>query len=121
LRRREVRGRRQTCADTPRSQLAHGRRLARVRGHRLRPVKQVLMLRGINLGPSRRVPMAELRALFGEAGYEDVRTYLQSGNLVLEITASAAALEAEGAALTGERLGIESPAGERTVPAVAAV
>ena len=43
----------------------------------------VALLRGINLGKSRRVSMAELRAAIDEAGYEDVRTLLASGNVVL--------------------------------------
>ena len=42
----------------------------------------VALLRGINLGAKRRVPMADLRELVGELGYEDVRTVLQSGNIV---------------------------------------
>ncbi|MFE6406819.1 DUF1697 domain-containing protein [Streptomyces sp. NPDC057837] len=37
------------------------------------------LLRGINVGGSRKVPMAELRALMQQLGYDDVRTYLQSG------------------------------------------
>src|SRR4051794_40127683 len=42
----------------------------------------VALLRGINLGSKRRVPMADLRELLEELGYEDVRTVLQSGNIV---------------------------------------
>jgi uncharacterized protein (DUF1697 family) len=42
----------------------------------------VALLRGINLGAKRRVPMADLRELLGELGYEDVRTVLQSGNVI---------------------------------------
>jgi uncharacterized protein (DUF1697 family) len=42
----------------------------------------VALLRGINLGSKRRVPMADLRELISELGYEDVRTVLQSGNVV---------------------------------------
>jgi uncharacterized protein (DUF1697 family) len=42
----------------------------------------VALLRGINVGRNRRVPMADLRALMEELGYEDVRTLLQSGNVV---------------------------------------
>ena len=72
------------------------------------------MLRGINLGPNRRVPMADLRALFGEAGYEDVRTYVQSGNIVLESTAKPAELEREAAALICERFGFDVPVVVRT-------
>ncbi|MDN3269604.1 DUF1697 domain-containing protein [Streptomyces sp. MA15] len=37
------------------------------------------LLRGINVGGGRKVPMAELRGLLESLGHEDVRTYLQSG------------------------------------------
>ena len=79
------------------------------------------MLRGINLGPNRRVPMADLRALFGEAGYEDVRTYVQSGNVVLESTAKPADLEREAAALISDRFGFDVPVVVRTARQLAAV
>ncbi len=42
----------------------------------------VALLRGINLGSKRRIAMGDLRALFAELGYEDVRTVLASGNVV---------------------------------------
>ncbi|MGW1881379.1 DUF1697 domain-containing protein [Streptomyces sp. NPDC001970] len=41
-----------------------------------------LLLRGINVGGHRKVPMADLRTLLTELGHGDVRTYLQSGNAV---------------------------------------
>ena len=40
------------------------------------------LLRGINVGGSKKVPMAELRTLLQGLGYGDVGTYLQSGNAV---------------------------------------
>ncbi|MGW5342107.1 DUF1697 domain-containing protein [Streptomyces sp. HUAS TT3] len=40
------------------------------------------LLRGINVGGKKKVPMAELREVLEGLGYEDVRTYLQSGNAV---------------------------------------
>lgn len=43
----------------------------------------VVLLRGINLAAKRRVAMADLRAWLTELGYADVRTLLQSGNVVL--------------------------------------
>jgi uncharacterized protein (DUF1697 family) len=46
-------------------------------------MRQIALLRGINLGSRRRVSMPELRELLGDLGYEDVRTLLQSGNVVL--------------------------------------
>jgi uncharacterized protein (DUF1697 family) len=42
----------------------------------------IALLRGINLGSKRRVPMADLRALMDELGYTDVRTVLASGNAI---------------------------------------
>ncbi|MFX4292448.1 DUF1697 domain-containing protein [Streptomyces bohaiensis] len=44
---------------------------------------RVLLLRGVNVGGSRTVPMAELRTALEAAGHRHVRTLLQSGNAVL--------------------------------------
>jgi uncharacterized protein (DUF1697 family) len=44
--------------------------------------RQVALLRGINVGPTTRVPMARLREVFGELGYSDIKTYVNSGNVV---------------------------------------
>ncbi len=41
------------------------------------------LLRGVNVGKGRRVPMADLRHLLTQHGYGDVRTLLNSGNVVL--------------------------------------
>ncbi|HEY3547327.1 MAG TPA: DUF1697 domain-containing protein [Propionicimonas sp.] len=41
------------------------------------------LLRGINVGGNKTLPMAELRALLAELGHGDVRTYLQSGKRLL--------------------------------------
>ncbi|MGV9841334.1 DUF1697 domain-containing protein [Streptomyces fungicidicus] len=40
------------------------------------------LLRGINVGGSRKVPMAELRTLLEGLGHDGVRTHLQSGQAV---------------------------------------
>lgn len=42
----------------------------------------VALLRGINVGGHKKVPMAELRALAEGLGARDVATYIASGNLV---------------------------------------
>ena len=67
------------------------------------------MLRGINLGPARRVPMAELRQLLGDAGFANVETYVQSGNIALDSIAKRGALERELGALIEQRFGFEVP------------
>ena len=52
------------------------------------------LLRGINVGKAKRVPMAELRALLAGLGYGDVQTLLNSGNAVFtHANASPAAVE----------------------------
>jgi uncharacterized protein (DUF1697 family) len=47
-------------------------------------VKWVALLRGVNLGARNRVPMAELRTLLEDAGYGSVKTYIASGNVLLD-------------------------------------
>jgi uncharacterized protein (DUF1697 family) len=69
--------------------------------------RQVALLRGINLGPSRRIAMPAVRELLGEAGYEEVQTYVQSGNVVLASDCRPAELEARLEALIAERFGFE--------------
>ena len=47
-------------------------------------VRSIALLRGINVGGNRKIPMADLRAWLDAAGFTDVRTYIQSGNVVVE-------------------------------------
>lgn len=42
----------------------------------------IAMLRGINIGPHKRMQMQKLRASCETLGFEEVKTYIQSGNLV---------------------------------------
>ena len=44
----------------------------------------VALMRGINVGSTRKVPMAELRALCAKAGCKHPETYIQSGNLIVD-------------------------------------
>ena len=43
-------------------------------------MRYVALLKGINVGRSKRIAMSDLRALLTGLGYEDVATYLASGN-----------------------------------------
>lgn len=45
-------------------------------------MKYVALLRGINVGGNYKVSMAELKLCFERAGYSDVRTYINSGNIL---------------------------------------
>jgi len=47
----------------------------------------VCLLRGVNVGGHGRVAMSELRALCASLGLTDVRTYVQSGNVVFRAAA----------------------------------
>lgn len=53
----------------------------RLPGHRY-----VTLLRGINVGGKNRIKMADLKACFESNGFEDVRTYIQSGNVLFRST-----------------------------------
>lgn len=44
----------------------------------------VAFLRGINVGGNTMLPMPELRSLCERIGFENVRTYIQSGNVIFE-------------------------------------
>lgn len=52
----------------------------------------VVLMRGINVGAARKMPMAELRALCATLGLDRPQTYIQSGNLLVDITGDATAL-----------------------------
>lgn len=44
----------------------------------------VALLRAVNVGGTGKLPMKELKAMCEEAGFESVRTYIASGNVVFE-------------------------------------
>src|SRR4051812_29217107 len=67
----------------------------------------VVLLRGINLGSRNRVAMAELRDMLTDAGFGDVRTYLQSGNVVLASDASPEEIRTDVERLIADRFGLE--------------
>jgi uncharacterized protein (DUF1697 family) len=46
----------------------------------------VSMLRGINVGAQKRLRMETLRDIYKELGFRNIRTYVQSGNVVFEST-----------------------------------
>ena len=54
------------------------------------------MLRGINVGKAKRVAMADLRSVFEALGHEDVKTLLNSGNVVYSSGSGSGAEDAIG-------------------------
>jgi len=61
--------------------------------------RYVALLRGINVGTARRVAMKDLRALVEELGFRDVRTLLNSGNVVFSASKAEPKAEPRQAAL----------------------
>jgi uncharacterized protein (DUF1697 family) len=55
----------------------------------------IALLRGINVGGHNKIPMPKLRSLCNHLGWDDVQSYIQSGNLVFYSASAAANLEAE--------------------------
>jgi uncharacterized protein (DUF1697 family) len=83
--------------------------------------RQIALLRGINLGPNKRVKMAELRALCERLGYEDVQTLLQSGNVVLSTRKRPRTVERELHEAIRDELGVSTLVIVRTRDELAAV
>jgi len=83
--------------------------------------RYVALLRGINIGSRNRVSMPELRAAMEGAGFPEVQTYLQSGNVVLESRAKAESVRRKVEGLVAERSGLEIAVVVRTKAELAAV
>jgi len=68
----------------------------------------VALLRGVNVGGAKRLPMAELRSAVESLGHGSVATLLQSGNVVFTSDAEpdSAALEEAIASATGVRAAV---------------
>jgi uncharacterized protein (DUF1697 family) len=64
-------------------------------------MSRIGLLRGVNVGRNRRISMAELRSTLARAGYDEVRTHGQSGNVVFASRKKPATLERELLALLG--------------------
>lgn len=78
--------------------------------HRFVMATRIALLRGINVGKARRLPMVELRGLLEEIGFRDVRTMLNTGNIVFETDdASAEELELEIASAISQRFDFDVP------------
>lgn len=70
----------------------------------------VALLRGVNVGKAKRVPMAELRALLTDLGHMGVTTLLNSGNAVFQAAkGTPASHAAEIAGAIASRLNVEVP------------
>lgn len=74
----------------------------------------IVLLRGVNVGGNNRVPMADLRAACEKEGFANTRTYVNSGNLVVDGKGSAASVEKAVEAILAKRFKVEVPVIART-------
>jgi len=82
----------------------------------------VALLRGVNVGKAKRVPMAELRALLSGLGYTGVATLLNSGNAVFHAPRGTSAKHsADIAAAISTQLKVEVPVIVKSASELAAI
>jgi uncharacterized protein (DUF1697 family) len=81
----------------------------------------IVLLRGVNLAARNRVAMPALRDALEESGFEEVSTYVQSGNVVLTSKASAKQVGSDVQRLIAGRFGLDVAVVVRTRAQLAAV
>lgn len=82
----------------------------------------VALLRGVNVGGAKRVPMAGFRALLATLGYAKVRTLLNSGNAVFVSNGRSTRIHATRIReAIAERLGLDVPVIVKSARDVAAI
>lgn len=74
----------------------------------------VALLRGVNVSGKNKLPMADLRSAAESAGFENVRTYVQSGNLIVDSTGTAKSIAERVRGLIESGFGLDVPVIVRT-------
>lgn len=67
----------------------------------------VVLLRGVNLVKRNRISMPDLRTALGGAGFADVATYVQSGNIVLTSRSSAEGVASKVKKVIADQFGLD--------------
>ncbi len=70
-------------------------------------MRWISLLRGVNVGGHRKVPMADLRDVARGLGWGDAATYIQSGNLVFSARGKAESIAARLEEAIAERFGFQ--------------
>ncbi len=68
----------------------------------------IALLRGVNVGGNRKLPMADLRAALAGDGLRDVASYIQSGNIVFSADGTSETLAARIGAVIARAFGFET-------------
>ncbi|MFL5951130.1 MAG: DUF1697 domain-containing protein [Gaiellaceae bacterium] len=69
--------------------------------------QHIILLRGINVGSRNRIAMPALRDALADAGFAEVRTYVQSGNIVVASGAKPEAVARKIHAVIQRQFGLE--------------
>jgi uncharacterized protein (DUF1697 family) len=83
--------------------------------------RHIVLLRGINLGSKNRIAMPALREALADAGYQDVKTYVQSGNVVVSSTHRPKRVAEDVEKLIADQFGLKIAVVVRTRDELAAV
>ena len=75
----------------------------------LKPTTYAALLRGINVGGTRKVAMPKLKALFERLGLDDVKTYINSGNVIFRATGDEAEWRSRIEAAIAREFGLDVP------------
>ena len=67
------------------------------------------LLRGINVGGHNKIPISDLRSLCEEIGWDDVQSYIQSGNLIFSADDTPERLEVQLEGSIDRRFGFQIP------------
>ncbi len=71
--------------------------------------RKIAILRGINVGGKRKILMADLKALCEKLGWKQIKTYIQSGNVIFDSVESNSELESTLEKAIVEKFGLDVP------------
>lgn len=83
--------------------------------------RQIVLLRGVNVGGHNKLKMADFRSSLATAGFEGAQTYIQSGNIVLTSTLTCAQTTDAVAEILQKQFGISAPVLVRTAQDVGTI
>ena len=78
--------------------------------------KYIVLLRGINVSGKNKLPMAELRDLLKNLDFQNVQTYIQSGNIILDSDEGKSLICNKIKEGIQDKFGYDVPVIARTVP-----
>ncbi len=75
----------------------------------------IVILRGINVSGKNKLPMQDLRDMLNDLGYQNVQTYIQSGNIILDTDKSKTAICQHIKEEIASKFGYDVPVLARTI------